>query len=390
MRALERLAIDEVVRPLGFSEVVEPMHVSLDTWLTTGHLEGMPQEMYYTCEPATRDTDAWERFVDLVKITHEIPDEELQRNLKNVRAGVCYAQCPNIYAAMAGKTVADSSLPVLLFDRSVPSNRYESGGRHGIERVDEFHRIEILYIGTREQLLEIREKLMERYRHVFNEILDLEWRMARVTPFYLQQAGIHGEASQDQGTIDFFSEQIEKEYNQFFFVDSVLSESFFNKEVDPYTRVMRENQYELYIIDEVLPYINDENSNPFVIAAGAELGAYQSLRLALKNPELFDKVISISGYYDINLFLDGFKDDNSYYNNPIEFIPNLNDETILKSISSLDLRLISYLNDPNRIETLRMSDILWMKFLQHDITVWKEESSKPWSLYPIMLRENLI
>ncbi|PWN07515.1 alpha/beta hydrolase-fold protein [Rhodohalobacter mucosus] len=195
---------------------------------------------------------------------------------------------------------------------------------------------------------------------------------------------------EDQGTVDVFSEQIEHGYNQFFFVDSVASESFLNKDVDPYTRLMREEQYELYIIDEVLPYINDENNNPFVIAAGAELGAYQSLRLALKNPELFDKVISISGYYDINLFLDGFKDDNSYYNNPVEFIPNLNDDAILKSISSLDLRLISYLNDSHKTETLKMSDILWMKFLQHDITVWKEETSNPWALYPIMLRENLI
>ena len=203
MRTLERLAIEEVVTPLGFKETIEPMHVSLDTWLSTGHLEGMPQEMYYTCEPATRDTEAWERFIDLVKITREVPTEELQRNLKSVRAGVCYAQCPNMYAAMAGKTIADSSLPILLFDRSVPSNRYESGGRHGIERVDEFHRIEILYIGTKKHLLELRERLMERYRHVFSEVLDLEWRMARVAPFYLQQAGIHDEAQADQGTIDF-------------------------------------------------------------------------------------------------------------------------------------------------------------------------------------------
>ena len=195
---------------------------------------------------------------------------------------------------------------------------------------------------------------------------------------------------EEHGAIGTFSEQIEEEYNQFFFVDSVAGESFLNKDVDPLTRVMREDQYELYIVDEVLPYINDVNSNPFVISAGAELGAYQALRLALKNSELFDKVISISGYYDINVFLDGFKDDNSYYNNPIEFIPNLNDDTILKSISSLDLRLISYLNDSNRIETLRMSDILWMKFLQHEITVWEEETSNPWTLYPIMLRENLI
>ncbi|MDD3492475.1 MAG: serine--tRNA ligase [Candidatus Thermoplasmatota archaeon] len=204
LRAMENLALEEVVRPLGFQEVVQPMHVSLATWLKTGHLEGMPGEIYYLSEPQTRDPRQWQRFVDLVKITREVPEEELQANLKVPRAGVCYAQCPNIYASLAGKTIADDSLPVLLFDRSVPSDRYESGGRHGIERVDEFHRIEVLYIGTREQLLDLREQLTQRYRHVFNHILDLEWRMARVAPFYLQQAGIAGgEEEADRGTMDF-------------------------------------------------------------------------------------------------------------------------------------------------------------------------------------------
>ncbi|RLF50603.1 MAG: serine--tRNA ligase, partial [Thermoplasmata archaeon] len=118
--------------------------------------------------------------------------------------GVCYAQCPNIYASLAGKTIAEDDLPLLLFDRSTPSDRYEAGGKHGIERVDEFHRIEIVYIGTKEQLAEIREKLIERYKHVFDNILDLEWRMAKVTPFYLQQAGIVGkEEDEIKGTIDF-------------------------------------------------------------------------------------------------------------------------------------------------------------------------------------------
>jgi len=204
MRAMERLALEEIVVPLGFQEVIQPMHVSLSTWLKTGHLEGMPGEIYYLSEPLTRDDDQWEHFVDLVKITREIPDKELSDNLKMPKAGACYAQCPNIYASLSGKTIADDSLPVLLFDRSVPSDRYESGGRHGIERVDEFHRIEILYIGNREQLLNLRKQLIERYSYVFNNVLDLEWRMATVAPFYLQQAGITSDAeAADCGTIDF-------------------------------------------------------------------------------------------------------------------------------------------------------------------------------------------
>ncbi len=204
MRAMEKIALEEVVLPLGFKEVIEPMHVSFDTWLKTGHLEGMPGEIYYICEPKSRDEQQWEHFIDLVKITKEVPTDELLKNLKPPKEGVVYAQCPNIYASLAGKTIGEDALPLLLFEHSVPSDRYEAGGKHGIERVDEFHRIEVVYIGTKEQLLELREKLIARYKHVFNDILDLEWRMAKVTPFYMQQAGIVGmEEEEAKGTIDF-------------------------------------------------------------------------------------------------------------------------------------------------------------------------------------------
>lgn len=204
MRAMEKIALNEVVLPLGFKEVVQPMHVSFETWIKTGHLEGMPGEIYYICEPKNREGKEWEKFVDLLKIKREADEKELLKNLKTPRAGICYAQCPNIYTALSGKTVAEDSLPILLFDRSTPSDRYEAGGKHGIERVDEFHRIEIVYIGTKEQLIHIKEKLIERYKHVFENILDLEWRMAKVTPFYLQQAGIAGgEEDEVEGTVDF-------------------------------------------------------------------------------------------------------------------------------------------------------------------------------------------
>jgi seryl-tRNA synthetase len=204
LKTMERIAIKEILLPLGFQEIIESHIKPFDIWLKTGHMEGMPYEFYYVAEPKTRDAKDWERFIDLTKITKEVPVEELQKNLSPPAAGLCYAQCPMIYWSFRGKTIAEKSLPVLVYDRTAISSRYESGGRHGIERVDEFHRIEPVYIGTREQLLTLRDKLLERYKHVFNDIFDLEWRMAWVTPWYMQQAGkIGDESTQDTGTIDF-------------------------------------------------------------------------------------------------------------------------------------------------------------------------------------------
>ncbi len=203
MRVMEQIAIEKILQPLQFKEVISSTHVPLTTWLKTGHLEGMPGEIYYISEPVTRDVKKWETFIDLLKITKEVPVKEFSQLVSTPKAGICYAQCPNIYWSFSGKTIAESSLPLLLYDRSVPSARYESGGRHGIERVDEFHRIELVYIGTKNQLLDIKEKLIEKYRMVFNDIMDLEWRMAQVTPFYLQQAGQIIEEESNAGTIDF-------------------------------------------------------------------------------------------------------------------------------------------------------------------------------------------
>lgn len=206
LRTMERIAVEEVLRPLGFEEVIQPHHDSFDTLLKTGHLEGLPGEFYYVTEPKSRDPADWERFTDLVKITRKVPQGELAGLVTGPVAVSCYAQCPTTYWWLSGRTIAQEMLPVKVFDRAAISNRYESGGRHGLERVDEFHRIEPVFLGAPEQLLELRTQLLARYAHVFDQILELEWRTAWVTPFYMQQSGkggVEDEVQQVKGTIDF-------------------------------------------------------------------------------------------------------------------------------------------------------------------------------------------
>ena len=206
LRTMERIAVEEVLRPLHFEEVVQPHHDSFETLLKTGHLEGVPGEFYYVTEPKSRDPADWERFTDLVKITRQVPEAELANLVRAPVAVSCYAQCPTTYWWLSGRTIAEEMLPLKVFDRAAISNRYESGGRHGLERVDEFHRIEPVYLGTPDQLVELRQQLLARYAHVFNDILELEWRTAWVTPFYMTQSGevgVEDETQRIKGTIDF-------------------------------------------------------------------------------------------------------------------------------------------------------------------------------------------
>ncbi|TVR17274.1 MAG: hypothetical protein EA391_05285 [Balneolaceae bacterium] len=188
---------------------------------------------------------------------------------------------------------------------------------------------------------------------------------------------------------ELLEEQIEEGYNQFYCVDSFAEESFMNEKIDPLARIERFNQYQAYIMDEVLPFISDNNSNPFIIAAGVAIGAYCSLLMALKYPTNFHKVIGLCGYYDIKVHLDDVTDDSIYYNNPVDFIPNLNDEKLLKHISSVDIRMLSYKNDPTKDATRKMSDILWLKFIEHEHYVWDNETDDLWTLAPQMLKDNL-
>lgn len=183
--------------------------------------------------------------------------------------------------------------------------------------------------------------------------------------------------------------QIEEGYNQFFLIDSFAQESFMNPDLPPLKKIARFEQYQAYIMDELLPFISDINSNPFIITSGVAIGAYCSLLMALKYPANFHKVISICGYFDISVHLNGAMNDSIYFNNPVDFIPNLNDEKLLQLISSVDVRLLNYKNDPTQGDTRKMSDLLWLKFIEHEHYVWDRETDDLWSIAPDMLKDNL-
>jgi esterase/lipase superfamily enzyme len=194
---------------------------------------------------------------------------------------------------------------------------------------------------------------------------------------------------EDQGMMEALGEQIENGYNQIFCVDTVNEESFLNDEVDPSTRMLRYEQYESYIIDEVLPYIHKKNGHFYLISAGIGLGAYHAANLQFKHPQKFNKLIGLSGDYDIKQYLDDFYDDRVYFNNPIDYMGNLTDHDIIRTIQQSDIRLVAE-QGVDDYSTRQLSKTLHRKAIPHVMDVQDDHSDGEWSFWQQMVRKHII
>lgn len=175
---------------------------------------------------------------------------------------------------------------------------------------------------------------------------------------------------EDRGMIAALGEHLEKGWIQLYCVDSVDAESWFGNWAEPGERVWRHNQYEKYILDELLPLSQQKNNDPFLIVTGASFGAYHAVNFAFRHPDLVNRVIGMSGPYDIKLLTGGYSDENVYWNNPCDYMPNENDADRLEQLRRMDIILAIGRDDPVCANNQYLSEVLWSKNIWHALRVW--------------------
>lgn len=194
---------------------------------------------------------------------------------------------------------------------------------------------------------------------------------------------------ENRGLINTIADQVDKGWVQLFFVDSVDPESWFNWHVSPADRARRHLQYQDYVIQEVLPFTQSKNDNPFVIATGASFGAYHSASIALRFPDHFNRVLGMSGVYDVREWTDGTMDDGVIREgSPVEYISALNDEAHLEKIRKLEIILVIGNEDPLFDNNKWFSDALWSKGVWHAFRVW-DGFAHDWPEWEYMLPKYL-
>lgn len=175
---------------------------------------------------------------------------------------------------------------------------------------------------------------------------------------------------EDSGMISTLSDQLEQGNVQLFCVDSVDEESWYAKWKAPTDRAWRQTQYNNYLANEVIPLSVQKNSNPFLIATGASFGGYHAVNFAFRYPHLVNRVLGLSGFYDIKHFTGGYSDDNVYFNNPCDFIQNEHDRSRLEALQRQDIILAIGDQDPSCPNNEYFSGILWGKGIWHALRIW--------------------
>ena len=172
-----------------------------------------------------------------------------------------------------------------------------------------------------------------------------------------------------------------------FSVNSINTESWMNKQMEGAHKAIRHNQFNHYIYDEVIPFIKNMTSKDTpIITCGASFGAFHSMNLFLKRPDLINGVIAMSGVYDLMEYTDGYYDEQVYFNSPIHYIPNLNDHDTLEKIRRGKIIIAtgsgSY-EDPEA--NRRFSEALHSKSISHQLDIWGTDIHHDWSTWKKML-----
>ena len=74
-----------------------------------------------------------------------------------------------------------------------------------------------------------------------------------------------------------------------FSINSINNESWMNKQMEGAHKAIRQNQFNEYVFNEVIPFVRSYTSDDTpVITSGASFGALHSMNLFLKRPDLIN------------------------------------------------------------------------------------------------------
>ncbi len=188
--------------------------------------------------------------------------------------------------------------------------------------------------------------------------------------------------------MDMLENQINSGKVKVFSINSINAESWLNRNMHPRHKSIRHQQFNNYVFNEVVPFIRSKTSpSTPIITTGASLGALHSANLYFKRPDLLDGTIAMSGVYDLQTYTDGYYDDDVYFNSPIAYLPNLNDEYFLRHLRSKHHCHIvtgsGAYESPDA--SRRLAGVLAAKGIPHELDIWGPDMRHDWPTWRAML-----
>lgn len=132
---------------------------------------------------------------------------------------------------------------------------------------------------------------------------------------------------EDMGMLSVYAPYIEDGRVQVFTVDSLDGETLAAWRDEPRRRIERHESWIRYLVEEALPRFREiSGATGRFAVTGVSLGALHAATLYFRFPELFDRVLCLSGAYTNEYFFGGYHDALTYENSPQQFLKNMPDD----------------------------------------------------------------
>ncbi len=188
----------------------------------------------------------------------------------------------------------------------------------------------------------------------------------------------HYYENKDFKLIDSVSWFLDEGLVKIYCVDGIDEVSWYNRNIHPADRAKNHHWYDQMLYHELVPLTQQETGVGRVATAGCSFGGYHATNFAFKHPEVVKYVFTMGAAFDIKDQVDGYYDDQVYFNNPMDFLPQAQNDFFYDMFVVLGTGTQDMCWSANE----RMAEILRNKGInhwldvrqdaQHDWPVWKE------------------
>ena len=174
--------------------------------------------------------------------------------------------------------------------------------------------------------------------------------------------------------------------------DSVAGRAWFQQEGSPQHRMWLQNQFHQYVKHEVVPAIHKDcqSQEVGIWATGASIGAFHSVAVVCRFPDLFHRALAMSGTFNLMRFIEVDRFTQEYFvASPRDFVPTLEG----RHLDVLKQRFILFASGAGRAENMgeswQMADILGKKGIPNRVDPWGPQWHHDWPTWREMLPKYL-
>ncbi len=152
-----------------------------------------------------------------------------------------------------------------------------------------------------------------------------------------------------------------------------------------------QNHFDAFIYEEVTPAIRKDcaTDDIEIIAAGASIGAFNSVATLCRHPDAYKLAIAMSGTFDLSKYLEGRFNQDFYFSSPLHYLPNLEGP----QLDTLRRRSILLPTGEGNYEDIgeswRLAKLLGAKGIPNRVDSWGPEYHHDWVTWREMLPKYL-